>query len=126
MARINTRWLLRGGIGQLRLNRTEALVLLALLDHMGKDGVAWCPQTHLSRDLRIARSQIVEAQARLRELGVLIEHEPGRQGRATRYEFADRKTLEHVLHSDMFEEPNMSDSRDNFNVVDMSLYRSGG
>ncbi|MFK4789881.1 helix-turn-helix domain-containing protein [Microbacterium sp. ZW T5_56] len=126
MARITTRWLLRGGIGQLDLTKVEALVLLALLDHVDKSGVAWCPQTHLSRHLRISRSQIIEAQARLRDLGVLIEDEPGRQGRATRYRFGDSRALTHVRSGDMSEGSNMSDYRDNFKVVNMSDYRSGG
>lgn len=126
MARLSSRWLLRGGIGHLGLNRTEGLVLLALLDHIDKAGVAWCPQTHLARDLRIARSQINLAQARLREMGVLVEHEPGRQGRATRYRFADTKDLEHVAIQDMLGASNMSGSRGISNVVDMSQYRTGG
>lgn len=123
MARINARWVLRVGIDALDLTKAETLVLLALLDHVGKDGIAWCPQTHLSRALHISRSSIIEAQARLRELGVIVEHEPGRQGRATRYRFGDTK---HVLSHDMSDPSNMSDYRDNFNVVNMSDYRSGG
>lgn len=126
MARISTRWLLRGGIGDLNLTKTEALVLLALLDHEEK-GVAWCPQTNLAQHLRISRSQINEAQARLRDLGALIEHEPGRQGRATRYRFGNVKDVkEHVVSDDMSEGVNMSDYRGNFNVVNMSSYRTGG
>lgn len=126
MARITTRWLLRGGIGNLGLTKVEALVLLALLDHVGKDGIAWCPQTHLSRDLRISRSQVNQAQARLRDIGALIEHEPGRQGRATRYRFGDTRALQHVDSHDRFDPPNMSDYRGKFNVVNMSDYRTGG
>lgn len=125
MARITTRWLLRGGIGDLGLTKTEALVLLALLDH-AKDGIAWCPQTHLARDLRISRSQINEAQARLRDMGALVEHEPGRQGRATRYQFGDQNAIQRVASHDMSEGVNMSDYRGNFNVVNMSSYRTGG
>ncbi|ARJ05484.1 hypothetical protein GCM10010988_05730 [Cnuibacter physcomitrellae] len=126
MARITSRWLLRGGIGQLGLSKTEALVLLALLDHADK-GVAWCPQTHLSRDLRVSRSQVNEAQARLREIGALVEHEPGRQGRATRYRFGEvASTVQHVRSGDRLEGANMSDYQGNFNVVDMSSYRAGG
>lgn len=125
MARITARWLLRGGIGELDLSKTEALVLLALLDHSEK-GIAWCPQTHLARDLRISRSQINEAQARLRDRGVLIEHEPGRQGRATRYRFGDTTALRPVASDDMSTGANMSDYRGNFPVVNMSDYRTGG
>lgn len=125
MARITTRWLLRGGIGDLDLTKTEALVLLALLDHAEK-GIAWCPQTHLARHLRISRSQINEAQARLRDIGALVEHEPGRQGRATRYRFGDTKDVRRVASADMFRPLHMSDSRGKSNVVDMSSYRTGG
>jgi biotin operon repressor len=96
VARITARWILREGIGELGLTKTEALVLLALLDHVGSDGVAWRSQANLARDLRISRQWINEAQARLRDRGLLIEHEPGRQGRATRYRFGDTRTLEPV------------------------------
>lgn len=96
MARVTARWLLRGGIGDLGLTKTEALVLLALLDHVDKEGVAWRPQTLLALDLRISRQQINEAQSRLRDRGLLIEHEKGRQGRATRYRFGDVRSLQLV------------------------------
>ncbi|WP_314473851.1 helix-turn-helix domain-containing protein [uncultured Microbacterium sp.] len=123
MARLTSRWLLRGGIGDLGLTKVEALVLLALLDHVGKDGIAWCPQTHLARHLRVSRSRIVEVQAQLRDRGLLIEHEPGRQGRATRYRFGT-VGAEHVHSSDMSDAANMSDHRGNFKVVNMSDYRT--
>ncbi|MGF6821931.1 DNA-binding MarR family transcriptional regulator [Microbacterium sp. ZKA21] len=125
MARITARWLFREGIGELGLTKSEALVLLALLDHAEK-GIAWCPQTRLSRELRISRSQINQAQARLREIGALIEHEPGRQGRATRYRFGDVGELRTCPPTGQVEGPNMSDYRGKFNVVDMSSYRTGG
>lgn len=88
MARVSSRWLLRGGIDRLGLTQSEALVLLALLDH-AEGGVAWCPQTHLARDLALARSTVQLSLARLVELGVIEEYEPGRQGRATRYRFGE-------------------------------------
>lgn len=126
MARITARWLLRGGIGDFGLTKTEALVLLALLDHVDKGGVAWRPQTQLARDLRVSRSQINEAQARLRDIGALIEHEPGRQGRATRYRFGRVEDLTTCPVTRQVDRANMSVSRDKFNVVDMSSYRTGG
>lgn len=125
MARITPRWVLREGIGELGLTKVEALVLLALLDHVEK-GIAWCPQTHLSRSLRISRSQINQAQARLREMGALIEHEPGRQGRATRYRFGDTRDVRTCPVTRQVEHENMSDYRGKFNVVNMSDYRTGG
>ena len=126
MARITTRWLLRGGIGELGLTKTEALVLLALLDHIDKDGTAWRSQANLARDLRISRQWINDAQARLRDRGLLIEHEPGRQGRATRYKFGDTRTASHVTSGDTLEPSNLSSLRGKSNVVDMSRYLAGG
>lgn len=122
MARITTRWLLRGGIGDLALTKTEALVLLALLDHIDRDGVAWRSQANLARDLRISRQWINDAQARLRERGLLIEHEPGRQGRATRYRFGDTGSVQPVVSDDR----NLSSSRDKSNLIHMSSYMAGG
>lgn len=126
MARITSRWLLRGGIGELGLTKTEALVVLALLDHIDRDGIAWRPQTQLARDLRVSRSQINEAQSRLRDVGALIEHEPGRQGRATRYRFGRVEDLRTCPVTRQVEGANLSDYRGKFNVVDMSSYRTGG
>lgn len=126
MARITTRWVLREGIGELGLTKTEALVLLALLDHVGKDGVAWRSQANLARDLRISRQWINDAQSRLRERGLLIEHEPGRQGRATRYRFGDTRALERVESDDRFTPSNLSSLRGKSNVIDMSRYLAGG
>jgi biotin operon repressor len=126
VSRITPRWLLRGGIGDLGLTKTEALVLLALLDHIDKGGIAWRPQTQLARDLRVSRSQINEAQSRLRDMGALIEHEPGRQGRATRYRFGRAEEIQTCPVTRQVEGANMSDHRDKFNVVDMSSYRTGG
>ena len=124
MARITSRWLLRGGIGDLALTKTEGLVLLALLDHIDRDGIAWRPQTKLAQDLRISRQQINEAQGRLRERGLLIEVEAGRQGRATRYRFGDTNTL--VASGDRIDVPNMSDYRGKLRIVDMSPHLAGG
>lgn len=125
MARINTRWVLREGIDVLGLSKVEALVLLALLDHAER-GIAWCPQTRLAHELRISRSQINQAQGRLREMGALIEHEPGRQGRATRYRFGDVRELQTCPVTRQVDRSNMSDHRGKFNVVNMSDYRTGG
>jgi biotin operon repressor len=126
VARITARWLLREGIGELDLTMTEALVMLALLDHIGKDGIAWRSQKALAQDLRISRQWINEAQARLRDRGLLIEHEPGRQGRATRYRFGDTRTVEHVASGDRFTPSNLSSMRGKSNVIDMSSYLAGG
>lgn len=126
MARITPRWLLRGGIGQYQLTNTEALVMLALLDHVDKDGIAWRAQTDLARDLRLSRQWINKAQARLRERGMLIEHEPGRQGRATRYRFGDTADMQPVNSDDMSTPPNMSTLRGKSNVINMSTHIAGG
>lgn len=126
MARITSRWLLRGGIGALGLSNTEALVLLALLDHVGKDGVAWRSQVDLARDLRVSRQWVNKAQGRLRDRGLLIEHEPGRQGRATRYRFGDTTCLQPVASDDMSTAANMSTLRGRSNVINMSSYIAGG
>lgn len=126
MARITARWVLREGIGVLGLTKTEALVLLALLDHIGKDGVAWRSQANLARDLRISRQWINEAQGRLRDRGLLIEDEPGRQGRATRYRFGDTDHVRHVVSDDRSDPSNLSSLRGKSNVIDMSSYLAGG
>jgi biotin operon repressor len=126
VARITARWVLREGIGALGLTKTEALVLLALLDHIGKDGVAWRSQTNLARDLRISRQWINEAQGRLRDRGLLIEDEPGRQGRATRYRFGDTRLAQPVVSDDRFTPSNLSSLRGKSNVIDMSTYLAGG
>lgn len=126
MARITTRWVLREGIGELDLTKTEALVLLALLDHVDREGIAWRSQANLARDLRISRQWINEAQARLRDRGLLIEHEPGRQGRATRYRFGDTRSIKHVVSDDRFTPSNLSSLRGKSNVIDMSSYLAGG
>lgn len=126
VARITSRWVLRCGIADLDLSKTEALVLLALLDHVDKAGIAWRPQTKLAQDLRISRSQINEAQARLRDIGALVEHEPGRQGRATRYRIGDVADLRTCPATRQVSGPNMSDYRGKSNIIDMSSYRTGG
>lgn len=126
MARITARWLLREGIGDLNLTKTEALVMLALLDHIGSDGIAWRSQANLARDLRISRQWINDAQARLRERGLLIEHEPGRQGRATRYRFGDTRALSTCPATRHVEPSNLSSLRGRSNVIDMSSYLAGG
>jgi predicted transcriptional regulator len=84
VARISPRWLLRGGIAELGLSQSEALVLLKLLDHLEK-GVAWSPQTHMSQELGIARSTVQEAIEWLARCRAVVELEQGRRGRATRY-----------------------------------------
>lgn len=126
MARITARWLLREGIGELDLTKTEALVLLALLDHVSRDGVAWRSQANLARDLRISRQWINDAQARLRDRGLLIEHEPGRQGRATRYRFGDTGDVQPVVSDDKCAPSNLSSLRGKSNVINMSSYLAGG
>lgn len=83
--RATARWLLRGGIAKLELSAHETLVLLALLDRMDRAGVAWPSQLRLARDLGMGRATVQRALYRLLELGVVVEHEPGRSGRSTRY-----------------------------------------
>lgn len=85
MARISPRRLLRGGIGDLGLSAHDALVLLALVDYADTAGIAWPSQYTLARDLGLARSTVQGALGRLVAAGVVVEHEPGRQGRSTRY-----------------------------------------
>lgn len=126
VARITSSWVLRTGIADLDLTKTEALVLLALLDHVGKDGVAWRSQRNLAHDLRISRQWIGEAQTRLRDRGLLIEHEPARSGRATRYKFGDSNALQPVESLDRLEAANLSSMRGQSNVVDLSPYLARG
>lgn len=126
MARVTASWVLRVGIADLDLTKTEALVLLALLDHIGKDGVSWRSQRNLAHDLRISRQWIGEAQIRLRDRGLLIEHEPARSGRATRYKFGDTKALQPVASLDRLDEANLSSMRGQSNIVDLSSYLARG
>lgn len=102
MARITTRWLLRGGIAELGLSAVEGLVLCALLDHVNASGITWVPQKHLSRDLKIARSTVQLALARMVDLGVLVEHERGTHGRAARYRIGTPQTVEDARLSGTF------------------------
>lgn len=125
MARITATWVLRKGIGELELTKTEALVLLAMLDHIGKDGVAWRSQRNLAKDLRITRQWIGEAQIRLRDRGLLIEYEPARPGRATRYKFGDTKALQPVDSLDRLEGENLSSFPRQSNVVDSPYLARG-
>ncbi|MGN7188839.1 helix-turn-helix domain-containing protein [Microbacterium enclense] len=90
MARINARWLARGGLHQLGLSMHEGWVLLALIDRADRDGISWPSQLRIAADLGIARSTVQEALSRLREVGAVIEHEPGRVGRSTRYRIGDQ------------------------------------
>jgi DNA-binding MarR family transcriptional regulator len=84
VARITARWLLRGGIAHFGLSQSEALVLLALLDHAEGD-ISWVKQTDLRDHLKMARSTVQEAQSSLEARGLIAVHEPGRQGRTTRW-----------------------------------------
>jgi len=77
--------MLRGGIAELGLSAHEALVLLALLDHSNSEGVAWPSQYTLADELGMARSTVQGSLGRLLAAGHIVEHEPGRQGRSTRY-----------------------------------------
>lgn len=79
------RTLLRGGIGALGLSAHEGLVLLKLMDHADVDGIAWPSQITIKDDLGMGRATVQRALARLLEVGVIVEHEPGRPGRTTRY-----------------------------------------
>jgi DNA-binding MarR family transcriptional regulator len=88
VARITSRWLLRGGIAQLGLTASEGLVLLAIVDHADAGGIAWPSQYTLAAELGLARSTVQNSLTRLLERGVLVEHEPGRQGLSTRYRVA--------------------------------------
>lgn len=92
MARITTSWLLRGGMQQLGLSQSEALILLTLLDHLGRDGLTWCPQRKMSQDLHVARSTVQSAEKRLRELGAIIEHVPATGTKATVYRVGDQRS----------------------------------
>lgn len=93
MARITTRWLARGGLKHLGLSAHEGWVLLALIDRADRDGIAWPSQYTLAADLGIARSTVQVALARLVEVGAVVEHEPGRQGRSARYRIGDAPQL---------------------------------
>lgn len=85
MARITVRRMLRGGIAERVLSAHDALVLLALIDRADHEGIAWPSQYTLAADLGMARSTVQAALSRLLEAGEIVEHEPGRQGRSTRY-----------------------------------------
>lgn len=126
MARITSRWVLREGIAEHALTKSETLVLLALLDHIGRDGIAWRSQRNLAKDLRITRQWIGEAQLRLAARGMLIEHEPGRPGRATRYRFGDTGAIQPVASLDRLDDENLSSLPSQSNVVDMSPYLARG
>ncbi|WP_349864135.1 helix-turn-helix domain-containing protein [Leifsonia sp. WHRI 6310E] len=90
VARITTRWLVRGGFKALGITAHEGIVLIALIDRADKHtGIAWPSQLLLVRDLGIARSTIQGALARLLAVGAIAEHEPGRPGRSTRYRVCD-------------------------------------
>ncbi|WP_442922670.1 hypothetical protein [Microbacterium sp. XT11] len=97
-----------------------------MLDHIGKDGIAWCSQRNLAKDLRITRPYVGEIQVRLRDRGLLIEHEPSRPGRATRYKFGDTSTAKPVDSVDRLAASNLSDSLSQSNVVDLSTYLARG
>lgn len=87
--RITPRWLARGGLRALGLSMHEGWVLFALIDRADKDGIAWPSQLRIAADLGIARSTVQEALGRLRDVGAIVEHEPGRPGRSTRYRIGD-------------------------------------
>lgn len=91
MARITTRWLVRGGLKSLGLSMHEGWVLVALVDRADREGIAWPSQLRLAADLGIARSTVQLALARLVEAGAIVEHEPGRPGRSTRYRVCEVK-----------------------------------
>lgn len=82
--------MLRGGLADLPINPSDKLVLLALVDRADGNGVSFPSQYTLAADLGLARSTIQEALGRLLEIGIIIEHEPGRQGRSTRYRIAEQ------------------------------------
>ncbi|SIS19668.1 helix-turn-helix domain-containing protein [Microbacterium sp. RURRCA19A] len=88
MARITTRWLAQGGLRKLGLSTHEGWVLVALVERADRDGIAWPSQYTIATDLGIARSTVQLALARLVEVGAIVEHEPGRQGRSARYRIA--------------------------------------
>lgn len=87
-SRITTRWLARGGLRTLGLTASEGWVLLALIEYAGTDGISWPSQYTLATELGLARSTVQNSLTRLLELGVIEEHEPGQQGRSTRYRVA--------------------------------------
>lgn len=94
MARITTRWLARGGLKSLGLTMHEGWVLVALVDHADRDGIAWPSQYTIAADLGIARSTVQLALTRLVEVGAIVEHEPGRQGRSARYRIGNAAQLD--------------------------------
>lgn len=110
MARINARWLARGGLRHLGLSMHEGWVLLALIDRADKDGISWPSQLRIAADLGIARSTVQDALARLREVGAVVQHEPGRVGRSTRYRIGDQPS-EHARESGRLPPANLPVSR---------------
>ena len=72
----------------------EGWVLVALVDRADKHGISWPSQYTLAADLGIARSTVQLALARLVEVGAIVEHEPGRQGRSARYRIGNVAQLD--------------------------------
>ncbi|MEL5990744.1 helix-turn-helix domain-containing protein [Microbacterium phosphatis] len=124
MARITTRWLARGGLKSLGLSMHEGWVLVALIDRADRDGIAWPSQLRLAADLGIARSTVQIALARLLEAGAIVEQEPGRPGRSTRYRICDVRAPEPARQSGRLVALNLPDSRGRLAVGDLPGRRS--
>lgn len=108
--RITADWLARGGLRDLGLSTHEGWVLLALVSRANKDGIAWPSQLRISADLGIARSTVQDALGRLREVGAVEEHEPGRIGRSTRWRIGE-VPLQPAREAGRFEGVNLPVSR---------------
>ncbi len=119
MARITTRWLARGGLRSLGLSAHEGWVLVALIDRADRAGVAWPSQLRLAADLGIARSTVQAALSRLLEVGAIVEHEPGRPGRSTRYRVCDAPTPKPARETGRLVVLNLPDSRGRLDVDDL-------
>lgn len=111
MARITTRWLVRGGLQQLGLSAHEGLVLIALIDRADRDGISWPSQLRLAADLGIARSTVQAVLGRLLDIGAIVEHEPGRPGRSTRYRVCETSAAKPARLPGRLVALNLPDSR---------------
>ncbi|MFT4282521.1 helix-turn-helix domain-containing protein [Microbacterium sp.] len=89
----------------------EGWVLVALVDRADSDGISWPSQLRLAADLGIARSTVQLALGRLLEVGAIVEHEPGRSGRSTRYRVCEIKTPTPARQAGRLVALNLPDSR---------------
>lgn len=79
------RHFLRGGLAQNHITPGQTFVLLALIDRANAEGISFPSQLRLMKDLGMSRSGVQKSLQVLKEAGWIVEHEPGRSGRSTRW-----------------------------------------